>query len=495
LNADNELLFLKDISKSFYGVNALKSVNFQLFKGEVHALVGENGAGKSTLIKVVAGVHKPDSGVIIYEGESIRIHNPRDAFSLGIGTIHQEFNLVPYLDSACNIFLGREFYNKLGKINQKLIYDKTEELFEKIGANINPRTPVKDLGVAEKQMVEICKALSLNVKILIMDEPTAVLSGKEIDKLFEIIASLRKQRISVIYISHRLEELFRIADRATVLRDGCLIGTVNVKDVNKDIITKMMIGRDLTEQYPRINKTIREEILRVCNLSRKGILHDISFTVKKGEILGLAGLVGSGRTEVARAIVGLDQFDSGSILLEGNEIKISSPNDAINKGIALVPEERKTQGLVLSLSMEKNITLPYMNFLSNLGIISKKKVYSTSEKLISELNIKPNNLNYIVRSLSGGNQQKVVIAKWMVQNYKIMIFDEPTRGVDVGAKVEIYKLINMVASQGVSVIMISSDLPEILGMSDRILVMKEGRIAGEIAHDNVTEEDVMKYAF
>ncbi|MDK2878929.1 MAG: ribose transport system ATP-binding protein [Thermoanaerobacteraceae bacterium] len=495
MNPDYEVLKLINITKSFPGVKALDNVNFTLLKGEVHALVGENGAGKSTLIKIISGVYKKDSGQILLEGKPIEINNPRDAYSRGISTIHQEFNLIPNLNCAQNIYLGRERINKFGKVDDKGIYNSTKELFEKIGVNINPEVLIKKLGVAERQLVEICKALSLNAKILIMDEPTAVLSEKETDKLFYIINSLRNQGVSIIYISHRLDELFQIADRATVLRDGRLIRTVKMKDVNKELLTKMMIGRDLSEQYPKDNVKRNVEVFRIENLSIQGTSKKISFKLNKGEILGIYGLVGSGRTELARAIFGLDKIESGEMFLEGKAIKINSPRDSINKGIVLIPEDRKNQGLVLSLTIENNITLPHLKSFSKCGIINKKKIFSTTQKLIEKLNIRPSVPKKITKNLSGGNQQKVVIAKWMYQNCKVFIFDEPTRGVDVGAKVEIYKLINAVANQGAGVIMISSDLPEILGLSDRILVMKEGQIVGEILGKDATEEEVMKYAF
>lgn len=489
-----KLLEMKSIYKHFYGVKALENVNFDSNRGEVHALVGENGAGKSTLIKILAGVHKADSGEIIYEGEKVKISHPRDAFSIGIATIHQEFNLVPYLDAASNISLGHEYYNKLGMLNNRKIYSKAKELFDKIGAKIDPKEQVKHLSVAEKQLIEICKVLSFNVKLLIMDEPTAVLSSHEIDILFNVINSLKSEGVSVIYISHRLEELFKIADRVTVLRDGHFMGTVEVGSTNKKNITNMMIGRDLTEQYPKIKKNIGRTVLEIKNLSTNK-LKEINLEVKEGEILGLAGLVGAGRTELARVIVGIDQYNEGTINLFGKPLRCKTIRDAIKKGIALIPEERKTQGLILSLSIENNISLPYLNLLQKFGLIRTSKAENNSSRLVAELWIKSESVRQKVKNLSGGNQQKVVLAKWMFRNYKLMIFDEPTRGVDVGAKVEIYKLMNNLALSGVAIIMISSELPEIIGMSDRILVMKEGKITGIIDSSGATEDSILHYAF
>jgi ABC-type sugar transport system ATPase subunit len=425
----------------------------------------------------------------------VQITSPREAFDLGISTIHQEFNLVPYLDVASNIFLGRENRNICGVLNKKAAYKHTEALLEQVGARVNPKSLIKDLGVAEKQMVEICKALSINSRIVIMDEPTAVLSVKEIEKLFTVINSIKAKGISIIYISHHLEELMEIADRVTALRDGEIIGTLQKSELTKPLITKMMIGRDLSEQYPRSNKKIGDKVLKVEGINRAGTLKDISFEVRSGEILGFSGLVGSGRTEVARAIIGADTFDSGAIYLNGKKVKIETPVTAKKLGMALVPEERKSEGLVLSLSVEKNISLPYLKKINKSNIISKKKVAQLSDELVKRLNIRPDNTNIRVRNLSGGNQQKVAIAKWMYEKHSVIIFDEPTRGVDVGAKAEIYKLMNEIASQGVAIIMISSDLPEIIGMSDRVIVMKEGEIIGELRKEELSEQAVMNLAF
>ncbi|WP_449355172.1 sugar ABC transporter ATP-binding protein [Virgibacillus natechei] len=495
MDSTENILELHEIEKAFYGKKVLHRVNLQLRKGEVQALVGENGAGKSTLIKVIAGIYKQDHGKVIFNQEVMEINKPQDAINSGISTIHQEFNLVPYLDAASNIFLNREKHNFLGRINKNAMYEETKEIFNRIGSNINPNTPISKLGVAEKQMVEIAKALSFNAKVIIMDEPTAVLSGNEVSKLFKVISSLKKQGVSIIYISHHLEELFEIVDRVTVLRDGNLIDTLHISEVNKQILTKKMIGRDLDKQFPDRESEIGEDILTVTDLQREGVLEEINFSLRKGEILGIAGLVGAGRTELVRAIAGIDQYDSGKLNFDGVEVDFKSPYLAIKSGVCLIPEERKSQGLVLDLSVEKNITLPNMKDLSHFGHVLKKESHSTSEKYINELRVVPESPSRLVKFLSGGNQQKVVIGKWLFKKYKVVIFDEPTRGVDVGAKAEIYKIINNIVSKGTGVIMVSSDLPEILGMSDRILVMKEGKIAKELINQNLDEEEVLKYAF
>lgn len=489
-----EILKLKKICKIFPGVRALHNVDLQLFPGEVHAIVGENGAGKSTLIKIISGVYKKDAGEICFEGKPVEINSPRDAITKGISTIHQEFNLIPNLDAGANIFLGREPSNMYGQIKNRDIYDLTRKLFNQIGARIDPGKKIKDLGVAEKQQVEICKALSINAKILIMDEPTATLSESEINNLFTTIETLKSKGLGIIYISHRLDELFRIANRATVLRDGEVVGVVNIKKSNKEEITGMMIGRDLKEQYPKYNQKTKDEVFAIENLSQGSKLSRINLKVNRGEILGIAGLVGAGRTELARAIFGVDSIDSGEIILNGQKVKINSPQDAKNKGIVLIPEDRKTQGLILCLPVDSNITISNLDLFSRKGIIRSKDLHAAVLDIVKKLRIKPPNPKRITSTLSGGNQQKVVIAKWMLKECKVFIFDEPTRGVDVGAKVEIYKVINELANQGAGIIMISSDLPELLGISDRILVMKEGKIVRELDRAEATEQEIIKNA-
>lgn len=491
-----KFLEMKSICKSFGTTQILFNIDFDIECGEVHALVGENGAGKSTLIKVLAGVHKPESGQIYINGQEAKIESPKNAFDYGISTIHQEFNLVEELDVAANIFLGREPHTMKGIIDKKKTYEVTQQLLDRISATISPKDIVKNLSVAEKQMVEICKALSIESKLLIMDEPSAVLSQKEIVKLFEIIKSLQNQGISIIYISHRLDELPVIANRCSVMRDGHMVGQLNKEELQKNRITTMMIGRELKNQFPAVDKNITDVVLKVEDLNEEGVLKDISFEVRAGEILGFSGLVGSGRTEIMRAILGVDKKTSGKIYLNNQEIEFKSTIDAKRKGVVMVPEERKLHGLVLTMSVEDNIGLPYYNTMSKAGVLSFRQMEKQTDNLIEDFNIRPNRKYILTGNMSGGNQQKVVIAKWSYQPQKVLILDEPTRGVDVGAKAEIYRIIQNIAKQGVAIIMISSDLPEILGISDRILVMREGKISGEITNKEMfTEEEVMKYAF
>lgn len=490
-----DLLEMKGICKQFSGNPILKGVDFDLDYGELHALVGENGAGKSTLIKVLAGVHQADGGSVLLEGKTVQFKNPKEAILAGVSTIHQEFNLVDHLDVGANMFLGREKKAIPGILNDKEIYERTEELLRRVDAHFGPKKLVKDLGVAEKQLVEIGKALSVNSKIIIMDEPTAVLSSREIDKLFEVIRSLKKEGISIIYISHRLEELPVIAERVSVLRDGMMIGQLRNSELQKDVITKMMIGRDLTEQFPKMEKEIGDVALRVENLSRGNVIKGINFEVRRGEILGISGLVGAGRTEMARAILGMDRMDKGAVYLEGKKENITSPIKAKRMGVVMIPEERKSEGLVLSMSIQDNLSLPYLGSLGKCSVISKKKTEANSCEIVEKITIKPGNINAKAENLSGGNQQKVVIGKWIYKDHKVMIFDEPTRGVDVGAKAEIYKIMLTLAQKGVAIIMISSDLPEIIGMSDRVLVMRRGEIAGELGKEELDEHTIMQLAF
>lgn len=495
MGLEGKLLEMKSIQKQFSGVQVLYDVDFDLNHGEVHALIGENGAGKSTLIKILAGTHRADGGEVFIEGQRVDVCTPKEAFDIGVSTIHQEFNLVPGLDVVSNIFLGREYKTSVGVIDQKRMFEETKKLLERVSSNIQPTTLIKNLGVAEKQMVEICKALSLNAKIVIMDEPTAVLSQKEIDKLFNVIRSIRQEGISTIYISHRLDELVQIADRVSVMRDGHMIGEIPKDEISMTKITRMMIGRDLTEQFPHVDREIGDVVLKVEHLQEKGILSDISFELHEGEILGFSGLVGSGRTELARAIIGLDRIDSGEIELDGKKFIPRSALRSKKEGIVMVPEERKQDGLVLQMTMRDNIALPYFDVMSSNGVIRQTEVNNICDGLLSDFSIRPNNPDIQVRNMSGGNQQKVAIAKWVYQSHKLMIFDEPTRGVDVGAKAEIYKIIQEIAQKGVGIILISSDLPEILGMCDRVMVMKEGRITGELKKEELSEHAVMQLAF
>ncbi|NSW76348.1 MAG: sugar ABC transporter ATP-binding protein [Candidatus Atribacteria bacterium] len=492
------LVLMEGIDKSFPGVRALENCRFELMPGEIHALVGENGAGKSTLMKILTGVFQKDAGHIIYKGKEVRIPNPRAAQELGISIVHQELNLMPHLTVAQNIFIGRETRRKGFSLflDEEEMNRRAQELLEMFHMRIDPRIKVQELTVAKQQMVEIAKALSFNAEVLIMDEPTATLSEAEVGELFQILRKLREKGMGIIYISHRLEELKEIADRVTVMRDGHYIGTLNIQEVTIDRIISMMVGRNIyeTSSKGRIDADA-EIVLEVKNLSRGREMKNVGFRLRKGEILGLAGLVGSGRTEVARAIFGADPVDSGEIYVKGQKAHIKSPSDAIRHGIAYLSEDRRRYGLMLGLSVEDNVILPSMkDFLNFNCFINRKKSKEKCEEYVGKLRIKTPTLAQKVKNLSGGNQQKVIVAKWLMKNCDILIFDEPTRGIDVGAKSEIYKLLNELAEEGKSIIMISSELPEILRMSHRILVMCEGRITGEINAQEATEELVMKYA-
>lgn len=488
------ILKMQKVCKTFPGVTALDNINFELRRGEVHVLLGENGAGKSTLVKILSGAHEITSGEILLNGNNINIGSPKQALGYGISIIYQEFNLIPHLTVAENIFLGREKTIKFGVIDKKNITNSSQKIINDLGVKIDSSGLVKDLGVAQQQMVEVAKALSIKSNILIMDEPTSALTENEIKELFNTVNRLKLQGVSIIYISHRLEELYKIGDRVTVLRDGKNVGTREINNISKSELIKMMVNRDLKKQYPKIKAKIGDEVLRVKNLYQKGGLQKINFSLFSGEILGISGLLGSGRTELARAISGLDKFDSGKIYIKGNIEKIRSTRKAISLGIGFLTEDRKSQGLILNLSIKENISLSSLHRLSRGGIINFKKESRAVKKYIKELRIKTPDENQRVMYLSGGNQQKVVLAKWLCSKADIFIFDEPTRGIDVGSKVEIYNLMNQLVSEGVAILMISSELPEILGMTDRILVMNRNRISGSFNTVDATEEKIMKYA-
>lgn len=491
---ESVVLKLNQIGKIFPGVVALHEVNFELLEGEVHILLGENGAGKSTLVKIISGAYTKSSGDIFLFGNQTEIKNPKHAQESGISIIYQEFNLIPHLSVGENIYLGREPYLFPGIIDQNTIYNSSQKILDDLSVTIDSRSLVKNLGIAEQQMVEVAKALSLNAKILIMDEPTSALTENEIKELFKTIQVLKEKGVSVIYISHRLEELFEVGDRVTVLRDGKYIGTHSISDVSKSELIHMMVNRELGEQFPKRTIQKGNEILRVENLNREGILKNISFSLFQGEILGIAGLLGSGRTELARAIFGADKFESGKIYVKGKKSKVNSPRDAIDLDIGLLTEDRKTEGLVLNLSLKENICLPSIERFSKFGFVESKKENEETEKYIKDLRIKATNQDQKVMYLSGGNQQKVVVSKWLCCKADILIFDEPTRGIDVGSKQEIYQLMNQLTAEGAAIIMISSDLPEILGMSDRILVMHQGSIINEFSGKNATQEKILQSA-
>ncbi len=487
-------LQMKHITKRFPGVLALNDVQFTLRRGEVHALLGENGAGKSTLMKILSGVYQPDEGEIIFEDKPVSFSDPLSAQNVGITIIHQEFNLFPELTVEENIFIGREFCKKnRWRLDEKQQRQATIEILQKLNLAIKPDTLVADLTVAQQQMVEIAKAISVNARILIMDEPTAALTETEIESLFRVTRLLKEQGTGIVYISHRLEELALIADRATVMRDGQYISTVDYECVKISDLIAMMVGRDLGNIYPR-REALQQRIpvLKVNGLTRKGVLNDINFTLYRGEILGFAGLMGAGRTELARAIFGADSIDSGTLKLNGKETVIKDISDAIQQGISYLTEDRKKEGLALNLSVERNIMLGnYPEYSDRFGNVDSRRCQQTSEEQVKALRIKTPNLEQAALNLSGGNQQKIIIARWVCKDTDILIFDEPTRGIDVGAKLEIYELMNRLVAKGKSIIMISSELPEVLGMCDRILVMRSGRITGELSAKEATQEKMV----
>lgn len=492
--ADGEpLLEMRDIRKSFPGVRALDGVNLTLYRGEVLALLGENGAGKSTLIKMLGGAHTADAGRIRIQGQTATLGSPAAANACGIGVIFQEFNLVPGLTPWENIFLGRE--KRIGFTDKTHERQRARQLFQQIGVDVPIDAPCGELSVAQQQIVEIAKALSQDAQLIVMDEPSAALTPNEVDKLFDIIRDLQASGIAVVYISHRLDEVFEIADRVTVLRDGQHVGDANVRDINRPQLIEMMVGREIENEFPKQLNPIGQPRLAVYNLSRGKAVRNASFVVRRGEVLGLTGLVGAGRTELARLIFGADQPTSGTVTLDAKQLVLRSPRDAIRNGICLLTEDRKAQGLVLGLSVRENFGLPNLADLSAYGFVDMQRERELFAGYVSQLQIKTPNQEQPAKFLSGGNQQKVVLAKWLQQNAEVIIFDEPTRGIDVGAKYEIYLLINELAKQGKAILMISSELPEVLGMSDRILVMHEGRITGEINDvSSATQEQVMELA-
>jgi len=496
MNEKNEkILELKNITKEFPGVVALKGVDFDLRYGEVHTLVGENGAGKSTLVKIIAGIYPQTSGDIIYEGGSVSWHNPLESIKRGIAAIYQEPTIFPDFNVAENIFMGHQSYNKVSrKINWRYLYKKTNTLMGGLVANIKPRDNIRGLSMAERQLVEIAKALSLNAKILIMDEPTSALSVSESRELFSIIQDLKKKGTSIIFISHRLEDIFNVADRVTVLRDGNCIGTKSMENISKDEVIQMMVGREVKNLFPKLEVKQGNELLRVEGMSRKGSFKDVDFCLNEGEILGFYGLVGSGRTEVAKAIFGLEPANRGKIFIKGKEVRITNPNMAIELGIGYVPENRDEEGLILDMSITSNITLPILEKFSKFGWLDNKAERKTAEEYSEMLDVKASNLEQNVLSLSGGNKQKVSLAKWLASEAKILLFDEPTKGIDIGAKAAIHKFISELVSKGFGILMISSELPEILGMSDNILVMHVGLIRGYYKRSEATQEKILASA-
>ena len=485
---------MNHIRKEFPGVLALKDVSLQLRAGEVHALLGENGAGKSTLIKILGGIYSKDSGDIAIDGKTVFINSVIDAQKLGISVIHQELVLVPHMSVAENIYLGREPMKGIRFVDFKKMQEDAQKLLDSFELDIRSETEVSDLTIAQQQIIEIIKALSFNAKILVMDEPTSSLSEKDVDFLFDNIRKLKKAQVGIIYISHRMSELKQIADRITVIRDGEYIGTRNSGEATTDELIAMMVGRKLTNYYTRTFGNPSEKVLEVKNLSAGKLLKNISFQLYSGEILGFAGLVGAGRSEVMRCIFGIDPFESGQILLNGKEVKISNPEDAMHKGIALVPESRKKEALFLAQSVKYNITIKSLGeFIRGIHVNNAREMEIT-KKYVDVMEIKTPSYQQIIANLSGGNQQKVVIGRWLATKPRILILDEPTRGVDVGAKAEIYSIMNELVQEGVAIIMISSELPEVVNMSDRVVVMSNGRITGCLSREGLTQEKIMYYA-
>ncbi|MEK5255594.1 sugar ABC transporter ATP-binding protein [Paenibacillus sp. FSL F4-0125] len=485
---------MKDIHKSFGANRVLIGVDFELKDGEVHALMGENGAGKSTLMNILIGLHQRDQGTIRIDDQEKYFTNPKEAEQYGIAFIHQELNVWPDMTVLDNLFIGKERTSKFGLLNRKEMKALANEQFAKLSVTIPLNQEAGECSVGEKQMIEIAKALMTHAKVIVMDEPTAALTEREIQKLFEVIASLKKEGVSIVYISHRMEEIFTICDRITVMRDGKTVDTKPIPETNFDDVVRKMVGRELTDRFPERTSKPGEVVLEVKNASKKGQFKNANFTVRAGEIIGFSGLMGSGRTEMMRTLFGLESLDQGEIWVKGQKVTIRNPNDAMQAGIGFVTEDRKDEGLVLDFSIRDNMVLTNLYDFAPKGVINAKKEQEFVDMLIKRLQIKTQSSSTLVRNLSGGNQQKVVIAKWIGIGLSVLILDEPTRGVDVGAKREIYQLMNELTERGVAIIMVSSELPEVLGMSDRIVVVHEGEISGELSQQEATQEKIMTLA-
>ncbi|MBX9137567.1 MULTISPECIES: sugar ABC transporter ATP-binding protein [unclassified Clostridium] len=490
------MLKMEGVSKIFPGVKALDNVHITAYGGEVTALMGENGAGKSTLMKILSGVYQKDEGKIFIDGQEAKIKGIKSAEEYGVTIIHQEMSVINNLTVAQNIFLGNEKFNKAtGRINKKLLVERSKLFLEQIGCNIDPNRLVSSINVGEKQMVEIAKALTKNARVIIMDEPTTALTEVETKSLFKVIDNLKKKGIAIIYISHRMEEIFEICDRVEVLRDGKYAGNALIKDIDNDKLISMMVGRTIEDQFPYRETKKGSKILEVLNVTSRAGVNDASFSVREGEILGVAGLMGSGRTELAKVIFGEYKRDKGTVKLKGKEINIKSVQEAIDYGICYLSEDRKKEGCVLGLSVADNMVLSNLKKYENsFKSINMKKANDDVDYYIKKINIKTPNRNQLIKNLSGGNQQKVILAKWLMLSPEVLIIDEPTRGIDVGAKKEIYELLNDLKASGKAIIMISSDLPEVLGISDRIMVMSEGKISGELSREEASQETIMKLA-
>lgn len=485
---------MSGIMKSFGGNTVLNNAGFQLKSGEVHALMGENGAGKSTLMKILTGVYTKDGGTILVDGREVQYKSAKEAENAGIVFIHQELNVLFDLTVEENIFLGKEIKNKFGVCKIKEMRSKVKEILNRLGVQISPTERMDRLSVGQQQMIEIAKALMVDAKVLIMDEPTAALTQRETEVLFEVIQSLREKGVSIVYISHRMEEIFELCDRITILRDGVYIGTENIAEITMNDVVKMMIGREIGERYPTRDCKIGKTMFEVKHLTLDNTFENISFSVREGEILGVSGLMGAGRTEIMNSIFGSLPHTSGKIIIDGKELNKLSPRSAMKHGIGFITEDRKIEGLLLDKDIKTNIALTNLSRISKYGILKKKKEKELVQNGIKELNIKCFDANHVCEKLSGGNQQKVVFAKWVYTNPKLLILDEPTRGVDIGAKKEIYQIMNDLAKKGVAIIMVSSELPEILGMSDRVLVIHEGKVGGILEKEEASEEKIMTLA-
>ena len=488
------ILRMEGISKSFPGVRALDDVHFDVRAGTVHALMGENGAGKSTLMKILIGIYQPDTGTITLGGERVQISDTATALRLGISMIHQELSPVPEMAVAENIYLGREPRNRLGLIDEKRMTADTRALLGKLDLHINPRWPMKRLSVAQTQMVEIAKAISYDSRLIIMDEPTSAIPDREVDHLHRMITSLRESGVAIIYITHKLDEVFKISDDVTVLRDGKHVTTVPAADLDRQGLVRMMVGRELTQMFPKEEAPIGEVAMSVRGLTRRGVIEDITFDLRRGEILGLAGLMGAGRTEVLEAIFGITPVDAGTIEIDGKSRRIRSPGDAIHLGLALLTEDRKRTGIMGVLSVRDNMSVASLPRFSPGGLLQLRRIDKACEAQRKALAIKTPSLHQLIKMLSGGNQQKVLVSRWLLTAPEILMIDEPTRGIDVGAKAEIHRLISQLAGQGKAILMVSSEMPEILGMSDRVLVMCEGRLTGEFSRAEATQERIMHAA-
>lgn len=495
MSVDGTFLRMEGIFKAFPGVQALQDVTFEVDRGEIHALVGENGAGKSTLMKILTGALPRDEGHITLRGLPAEIDTPSDAQALGISMIHQELSLIPYLTVGQNIYLGREPSARIaGFIDWPTLYAQAQKLLDRLNVDVDARAEVQDLRIAQQQMVEVAKALSLNADLIAMDEPTSALTERETEVLFAVMRSLKAQGVSIIFISHRLEEVFQIADRVTVLRDGQLIGTAPISELSQDRVVQMMVGRELGEMYPKAELQRQELVLEAIDLHDGRELLGVNLRLHRGEILGVAGLVGAGRTALAETLFGIRPAVAGEVRVEGQSLKLNSPAEAIRVGMGFVPEDRKLQGLFMNMAVRENIVLSAMDKVTHWGFVNFARADQLAGEVVERLDIRTPSLRQRVRNLSGGNQQKVIIARWLTLKPRVLILDEPTRGIDVGAKREIHALMNQLAQEGVGVLMISSELPEILGVSDRILVMHEGRVTGEFARDQATQDDIMRAA-